>query len=85
MFFFIFSSFLLKCSLFTSVLSLDSVNIFIANVLNFYPVNCLFLFHYLFFQELSLALSVESSSSALSFCLTFSASMNLGETVTSLS
>ena len=47
-----------------------------------YLVNCLFLFHYLFFQEFSLALSIESSSSACSFCSTFSTSMNLGEIVT---
>ena len=45
-------------------------------------VNCLFLFHYLFWGGFSLALSIKSSSSAFSFCLTFSAFMNLSETVT---
>ena len=46
-----------------------------------YLVNCLFLFHYLFFQWFSIALTIENSSIAFSFCLTFSASVNLGETV----
>lgn len=36
----------------------------------------------LFFQGLSLALSIETSFSTFSFCLTFSTSINLGETVT---
>ena len=40
------------------------------------------LFHYLFFQGFSLAISIKSSSSSSSLCLNFSASMNLGETFT---
>ena len=39
------------------------------------------LFHYLFFQEIPLAVLIESSSSTFSFYLTFSISMNLGEAV----
>ena len=35
-----------------------------------------------FFQGLSLALSTETKSSVFSFCLTFSVSMELGETST---
>ena len=45
-------------------------------------VSCLFLFRYVFFQWFSHALSIESSSSVLSFCFTFSVSVNLGETIT---
>ena len=79
--FLIFSSSLLKWLVFILILILcpNSVKIFIINVL--YQVNCLSLFHY-FFQGFSLALSIESSSSAFSFYWTLSASMNLGETLT---
>ena len=68
--------------MFGSAVFPNSVNIFITNVLNSLFVNCLFLFWYLFSWGFSLAFSVESSSSAFSFCLTFSASMKLGEMVT---
>ena len=40
------------------------------------------LLFFFFFQGFSLALSIESSSSAFSFLLAFSASINLGEIVT---
>ena len=52
----------------------------------FYLVNCLFLFlrrNRFFFQWFSLILSIESSFSFFSLYLTFFASMNLGETLTS--
>ena len=79
--FFIFSSPLLKCSEFTSILFPNSVNIFITNVLNSLSGK-LFISVSLFFQGLSLALSGESHSSAFSFYLTFCASVNLDEIVT---
>ena len=41
------------------------------------------MFHYLFFQGFSLALSTEGSFSAFLSYITFSVSMNLGETVIS--
>ena len=63
--------------MFRSILFLNSVSIFITNVLNSYLVNFKFIFYYLFFQGFSLALSIKSISSAFSFPLTFSVSMNL--------
>ena len=77
-----FYSSLLKCSLFKSIIFPNLVNIFITKFWIICLVNYLFLFHYLVFQEFSLVLSIESISSAFSFYLTFSASINLGETVT---
>ena len=67
---------LLKCLLFRAILFPNSVNIFITNVLNSSSGK-------LFFSVslFSLALLIESSSFAFSFCLTFSASVNLDETV----
>lgn len=45
--------------------------------------NCLFLdYCWVFFRDFSLALLIQSSSPAFWFCLTFSASRHLGETVT---
>ena len=44
--------------------------------------NCLFLDYYFFFRDFSLALLIQSSSPAFWFCLTFSASRHLAETVT---
>ena len=80
---FIFSSSLLKCLLFTSILSPNSVNIFITNVLNSLSHKLVISVSVLFFQFFFLlAVSVKNSSSAFSFCLTFSASMNLGVAVT---
>ena len=80
---FLFSSFLLKYSLITSLIFPNSVNILIPNALN-YLSGKLFISVslFIFFQEFSHACSIESSSSAFSFCLTFSASVNLSETAT---
>lgn len=83
--FFIFFSSLLNFALCTCILFPNSVNIFATYALNSFLVSYLFLFHDLFFSEVFffffLVLSSESSFSAFSFCLIFSASMNLGETV----
>lgn len=75
--FIVFSSSLLKCIYQSS----KSVNIFITNASIIWLINCLFAFHYLFSQQFSVVLSIERSSSTFSI-LTFSTSMNLGETVT---
>ena len=76
--FFIFSTSLLKFSLCSPVLFPNSVNIFIINAFTFLSGK-IFISVSLYFQGFSLALSIESFSSAFSFCLTFSASTNLGE------
>ena len=63
--------------------SLNSINIFINNVLNSLPGKLFIsvsLFVFLGFFSL---VPIESSSSAFLFCLTFSVTVNLGETVTS--
>lgn len=61
--------------------TLIQLNIFIINALNYLP-DKLFISVSSFLQGFSPALSVEGSSSALSFCSTFSASMHLGEITT---
>ena len=63
--------------------SLNSINIFINNVLNSLPGKLFIsvsLFVFLGFFSL---VPIESSSSAFLFCLTLSVTVNLGETVTS--
>ena len=81
LFLFIFSGSLLKFSLFPPVLFHNSVGFLIASALISLSYK-LFISFSLFFGGFSLAHSVEISSSAFSFCLTFSVSMNSGETVT---
>ena len=80
-FLFIFSSSLLKFSLFPSVLFHNSVSFLITSALISLSYK-LFISVSLFFQGFSLAHSIEINSSVFSFCLTFSVSVNLGETVT---
>ena len=80
-FLFIFSGSLLKFSLFPSVISHNSVGFLITSALISLSYK-LFISVSLFFQGFSLAHSIETSSSVFSFCLTFSVSMNLDETVT---
>ena len=72
---------MLKFSLCSSILFPNSVSILITNALNSLSGNLFTSISLLIFSGVSLALSVETSSSAFSFCLTFSASMNLHETV----
>ena len=81
---FIFSSYLLKCSLFRSVFSLIQLRLLLLIfwILYLIKISDLFLFYFLFLQEFYFALSVESSSSTFSFSLTFSSSMNLGAIIT---
>ena len=77
---YLFSSSLLKCSLCTSILFPNSVNIFITNVLCSLSGKW-FISISLFFQGVSLAL-FQLRVVPLPFCLTSSASMSLCETVT---
>ena len=80
-FFFVFSTSLLKfllCSFFLFPNSVITLMLWLICL-----VNCLFLFHYLFFLGFSLPLSTQTSSSVFSFCLTFPVFMNLGERVSS--
>ena len=79
---FIFSSSLLKCLLFTSILSPNSVNIFITNVLNSLSSKLFISVSLFIFSCVFLALSIESSPSAFSFFLTFFTFMNLCESFT---
>ena len=77
---FISSCSLLKQALLTSIIFLNSVNIFTTNILNsvsdklLISVSLFSVVPFFFF-------SIESSFSAFSLCLTFSASNNLGKTV----
>ena len=80
LFFFAFSMSLLKCV--HRFFSLVQLTFLLLMLWILHLVNRLFLFHYVVFQGSSLALSVESSFSLLSFCFTFSAPITLEETVT---
>ena len=76
------SKLLLKFSLCLSLLFPRLLSHLIINALNFYVVNCSFLLHSFFRGFLLLFQLRASISYAFSFCLTFSAFMNLVETVT---
>ena len=76
--FFICSGSLLKISVCIFILFCNSVDIFIINALNSLSGKLFISVLFFFPQGFSLAVSIESRSSAFSFCLAFSASMNLG-------
>ena len=69
------SSSLLKFSLCSSILFLNSVNILITSALNYLSGKLFICF--ITFLEFSPVLLIETSSSAFSSCFTFSTSMNL--------
>lgn len=75
----------MKGSLFRSIIFPYSVNIYITNFWNLYLVNCLFIFLFvcfLFFWSCLFLFHLRIALLHFYFCLTFSASVNLGETVT---
>lgn len=76
---FISSCSLLKQALLTSITFLNSVNIFTTNILN--SVSDKLLISVSLFSVVPFFFLIESSFSAFSLCLTFSASNNLGKTV----
>lgn len=78
---FTFLSSLLTFSLCTPILYPSSVNIFITNSLNYFSGKLLVSVHY-FFRAFPLAFLIANSSFVFSSCLTFSAFMNIVETVT---
>ena len=80
--FFMFSCSLLKWTVIQSILFPNLGSIFVTKALNS-SVNCLFVsLCFFFFFPGVFFFSLESSSSAFSFYLTSSVSMNVGETVT---
>lgn len=76
---FISSCSLLKQALLTSITFLNSVNIFTTYILN--SVSDKLLISVSLFSVVPFFFLIESSFSAFSLCLTFSASNNLGKTV----
>lgn len=82
--FFIFWSPLLKYSLYTSIIFPDSVNIFIMNALNSLPGKLFISVLWFIFSGFSPAFFWVVLLPFHLICLIFSASMNLGETVTLL-